>query len=66
MKCCNGCNERWIEGTKRCHDTCERYLSEVEKDRDEKQKIREARNKVKEGNTYAVTTMEKLKKRYHR
>lgn len=66
MKCCQGCTERWIEGTKRCHDTCERYLAEVEKLQARKNTIREARNKTKEGDSYAIKTMKKIRKRCNR
>lgn len=28
IKCCKNCPDRWIRGSERCHDTCERYLTE--------------------------------------
>ena len=40
FKCCNGCQERWVEGKTNCHSTCPKYLEEVEKNEREKEIIR--------------------------
>ena len=62
MKCCIGCTERWIEGTKRCHDTCERHQAELAEHRAEKEKIREAKRKEREGDLFHMLQVQKTKR----
>lgn len=61
--CCKGCPDRWIEGTKRCHETCEKYQAMVA----ERRALNEKHAREKKGKTEADLYMfENIAKREHR
>ena len=60
MRCCKECDKRQPA----CQDYCEPYRAEVEKDREQKAKIREAKEKEVIAVNTAVRLGEKRRRRY--
>jgi len=55
---CKLCKERY----EACHDTCEKYQTELKAWKDEQEKVRKGRKKYSEYEQYHKTTVTRMKK----
>lgn len=62
IKCCYGCQERWVNDTTNCHGTCPKYLAAAKKNEEEKERIRQEKD-ISNACHEIISAMCKYKKR---
>lgn len=63
---CNGCPDRYVTETSNCHVTCKKYLEEVRKNEEEKERIRKIKNVENDIDECTIAHSVKLRRAWKR